>query len=120
MGPAIYSNDPQVMVARGLDHNFVLDGPSGEDPRLALRLTDPRSGRQLEVRTTEPGVQLYSTNNVGGGLDAGDGRTIRQSDALAIETEHFPDSPQQAGLPFHRVAARRDFPLGHGICLLHR
>lgn len=99
MLPTIYSNDPQVMLAKGLDHNFVIDGPSGGAPRLALRLTDPGSGRQLEVRTSEPGVQLYSTNNVGGTTDAGDGMTIRQTDALAIETQHFPDSPNKPNFP---------------------
>ncbi len=98
MRATIYSTDPQVMLARGLDHNFVLDGMSGGAARLALRLTDPGSGRQLEVRTSEPGVQLYSTNGAGG-TDAGDGMTIRQSDALAIETEHFPDSPNKPDFP---------------------
>jgi len=95
---AIYSSDPQIMLGHGLDHNLVLDGPSGGKPRLAVRLTDPRSGRQLEVRTTEPAVQLYSTNSAGG-TDAGDGLTIRQSDAIAIETEHFPDSPNKPNFP---------------------
>ncbi|MBO9575744.1 MAG: galactose mutarotase [Sphingobium sp.] len=98
MLPAIYSTDPQVMLAKGLDHNLVLDGPSGGKPRLALRLTDPGSGRQLEVRTTEPAVQLYSTNGAGG-TDAGDGMTIRQSDGLAIETENFPDAPNKPNFP---------------------
>lgn len=96
---AIYSTHPQIMLAKGLDHNFVLDGASGAAPRVAVRLSDPRSGRQLEVRTTEPAVQLYSTNGIGGTIDAGDGRTIRQSDALAIETEHFPDSPNKPNFP---------------------
>ena len=95
----IYSSDPQVVLAKGLDHNFVIDGTPGGAPRLALRLTDPKSGRQLEVRTSEPGVQLYSTNNVGGTTDSGDGMTIRQTDALAIETEHFPDSPNKPNFP---------------------
>ncbi len=96
---AIYSTHPQIVLAKGLDHNFVLDGASGAAPRVAVRLTDPKSGRQLEVRTTEPAVQLYSTNGIGGTIDAGDGRTIRQSDALAIETEHFPDSPNKPDFP---------------------
>jgi aldose 1-epimerase len=97
--PTIYSTDPQVMVARGLDHNFVIDGHDGNSLRPAVRLSDPKSGRQLEVRTTEPGVQLYSTNGIGGTIDAGNGLTIRQSDALAIETQHFPDSPNKPDFP---------------------
>jgi aldose 1-epimerase len=98
LGDVVYSSDPQVTLAHGLDHNFVLDGPSGGAPRVAVRLTDPASGRRLEVRTSEPAVQLYSTNGAGGTV-AGDGRTIRQGDALAIETEHFPDSPNKPNFP---------------------
>jgi aldose 1-epimerase len=98
MRDIIYATHPQVMLAKGLDHNFVLDGASGGKPRVAIRLTDPKSGRQLEVRTTEPAVQLYSTNGAGG-TDAGNGMTIRQSDGLAIETEHFPDSPNKPDFP---------------------
>ena len=99
MRGAIYSTEPQIVLARGLDHNFVLDDFDGKSLRVAVRLTDPDSGRQLEVRTTEPGVQLYSTNGIGGTIDAGDGMTIRQSDALAIETQHFPDSPNKPDFP---------------------
>jgi aldose 1-epimerase len=98
LGDVVYSSDPQVTLAHGLDHNFVLDGASGGAPRVAVRLTDPASGRRLEVRTSEPAVQLYSTNGAGGAI-AGDGRTIRQGDALAIETEHFPDSPNKPNFP---------------------
>ncbi len=95
----IYSNHPQMLLAKGLDHNFVLDGASGKAPRLAARLTDPGSGRQLEVRTTEPAVQIYSSNNMFGSSLDGDGRAMRQSDAIAFETEHFPDSPNKPGFP---------------------
>lgn len=98
LGDVVYSSDPQVTLAHGLDHNFVLDGASGGTPRVAVRLSDPTSGRRLEVRTSEPAVQLYSTNGAGGAI-AGDGRTIRQGDALAIETEHFPDSPNKPNFP---------------------
>ena len=99
MRETIYSTDPQVMLARGLDHNFVIDGFDGTSLRPAVRLSDPQSGRQLEVRTTEPGVQLFSTNGMGGTIDAGRGMTIRQADALAIETQHFPDSPNKPNFP---------------------
>ncbi|OJY71217.1 MAG: hypothetical protein BGP16_11565 [Sphingobium sp. 66-54] len=95
----IYSNHPQMLLAKGIDHNFVLDGESGKVPRVAVRLTDPGSGRQLEVRTTEPAVQIYSSNNMFGSIIDGDGRAMRQSDAIAFETEHFPDSPNKANFP---------------------
>jgi len=95
----IYSSHPQMLLAKGIDHNFVLDGESGKAPRVAVRLTDPGSGRQLEVRTTEPAVQIYSSNNMFGSMVDGDGRAMRQSDAIAFETEHFPDSPNKANFP---------------------
>lgn len=95
----IYSNHPQMLLAKGIDHNFVLDGESGKAPRLAVRLTDPGSGRQLEVRTTEPAVQIYSSNNMFGTIVDADGRAMRQSDAIAFETEHFPDSPNKPQFP---------------------
>jgi aldose 1-epimerase len=88
-----------MLLARGIDHNFVLDRTSTERPGVAVRLTDPASGRQLEVRTTEPAVQIYSGNSLFGSVVGGDGRTLRQGDGIAFETEHFPDSPNKPGFP---------------------
>jgi aldose 1-epimerase len=99
IGDRVYSSDPQMLLAKGLDHNFVIDGKPGGEPRVAARLTDPKSGRQLEVRTSEPGVQIYSSNNMFGSTVDGDGRAMRQSDAIAFETEHFPDSPNKPNFP---------------------
>jgi aldose 1-epimerase len=99
IGERIYSSHPQMVLARGLDHNFVLDGPSGAGARPAVRLYDPGSGRRLEVRTSEPGVQVYTANKLLGSQVDADGRTMRQGDAVAIETQHFPDSPNQPHFP---------------------
>jgi aldose 1-epimerase len=99
IGDRVYSSDPQMLLAKGLDHNFVIDEEPGKKPRVAARLTDPKSGRQLEVRTTEPGVQIYTSNNMFGSTVDGDGRAMRQSDAIAFETEHFPDSPNKPNFP---------------------
>jgi aldose 1-epimerase len=98
IGDRIYSDDPQMLIARGLDHNFVLDKPAGA-MALAVRLHDPRSGRILEVRTTEPGVQIYSANFFNGTTLGTSSHTLRQGDGLAIETQHFPDSPHQPNFP---------------------
>lgn len=99
VGDRIYSADPQMMLAKGLDHNFVLDKPAGVAVPAAVRLHDLKSGRILEVRTTEPGVQIYSSNNLFGSMAGANGRTLRQGDALAFETEHFPDSPNKPNFP---------------------
>jgi len=99
VGERIYSTHPQMLLARGLDHNFVLDKPAGVAVPVAVRLSDPRTGRQMEVRTTEPGVQIYSANGMNGSTLGANGRTVRQGDGLAFETEHFPDSPNKPNFP---------------------
>jgi aldose 1-epimerase len=91
----------QLVLAHGYDHNFVLNRPSSEDAQLILaaRAEDPLSGRVLEVLTTEPGVQFYSGNFLTGALVGPSGRTYRQGDGFTLETQHFPDSPNQPGFP---------------------
>jgi aldose 1-epimerase len=82
----------------------VLDDAAGGDgrgvrPRPAARLVAPRSGRVLEIETTEPGVQFYAGNQLDGTLVGSAGRTYRQSDGLCLETQHFPDSPNRPDFP---------------------
>jgi aldose 1-epimerase len=85
-------NDPV-----GYDHNFVLDG-SSEDKVLAAKLLDPKTGRSLEVLTTEPGVQFYTGNFLNGTLKSGDFTYVKNS-GMCLETQHFPDSPNQPNFP---------------------
>ena len=96
IGARIRSGEQQMLYARGYDHNFVLRKPAGDPLQLALRMYDPVSGRLLELRTTEPGIQVYSANHFNGTLVSAAGSTIRQGDGLALETEHFPNSPNEA------------------------
>jgi len=81
----------------GYDHNFILDG-SSEEKMLAAKLMDPKSGRSLEVITTEPGVQFYTGNFLDGTLVSGN-ITYVKNYGLCLETQHFPDSPNQPGFP---------------------
>ncbi len=86
----------------GFDHNFVLDsdGLKNQDGlHLAAKLTDPLSGRQLEVWTTEPGIQFYSGNFLDGTLKLGDSKPISKHGALCLETQHFPNSPNEPAFP---------------------
>lgn len=99
IGAHIRSSEQQMLYARGYDHNFVLRKPAGEPLPLALRMYDPASGRLLELRTTEPGLQVYSAQHMNGSLVSAAGTTIRQSDGLALETEHFPNSPNEPRFP---------------------
>ena len=94
IGTRVDSQEAQMQLARGLDHNFVLNGGD-----WAARLTDPASGLVLEVQTSEPGCQVYSTNNVKGVQRNAAGAIIQPRDGLALETQHFPDSPNQPGFP---------------------
>ena len=66
---------------------------------LAAVLRDPSSGRQLAISTTEPGIQFYSGNFLDGSLYGTSGRAYRQGDGLALETQHFPDSPNRPNFP---------------------
>jgi aldose 1-epimerase len=99
IGARIRSSEQQMLYARGYDHNFVLRKPAGDPVPLAVRMYDPASGRLLEVRTTEPGVQIYSGNHFNGAYSSATGGTIRQGDGLAIETQHFPNSPNEPRFP---------------------
>ncbi|MFR0352369.1 aldose epimerase family protein [Streptomyces sediminimaris] len=78
-------------VGAGYDHNFVLDGGVTEAPREVAELYDPASGRVMTVETTEPGLQLYTADHLGGPFAPGDG--------IALETQHHPDSPNHPDFP---------------------
>ena len=93
----------------GYDHNFVLDGPLGA-MRLAAVLYDPASGRRMRVHTDQPGVQLYTSNFVWGQTCKG-GQVYCKHSAVCLETQHFPDSPNQAAVPVNGPAARGNVPL---------
>ncbi len=99
IGAHIRADDQQLIWAQGYDHNWVLNKQGdATGPQLAVRAYDPASGRTLECATTEPGVQIYTANFVKG-IYAGNGGIYRQTDAFTLETQHFPDSPNQPGFP---------------------
>jgi aldose 1-epimerase len=99
IGAHLRSSEPQMLYAQGYDHNFVLRKPAGDPLPLAVRMYDPVSGRVLELSTTEPGVQVYSANHMNGAVVSAVGTTIRQGDGLALETEHYPNSPNEPRFP---------------------
>lgn len=91
----------QLVIGRGYDHNWVLDRRDSSHTRLevAARAVDPASGRRLTVLTTEPGLQFYGGNFLDGSLVGTSGRMYRQGDGFALETQHFPDSPNHPNFP---------------------
>ena len=85
-------------VKGGYDHNYVLNGPAGK-LSLAARVKDPKSGRVMEVLTSQPGVQLYTANFLDGKTVGVGGKAYGRHAALCLETQHFPDSPHQPDFP---------------------
>jgi len=85
-------------VPGGYDHNFVLNSKDGS-LKLAAVLTDSISGRKLEVYTTQPGLQFYTGNFLNGSIQTSDGKAIGKNAALCLETQHFPDSPNEPSFP---------------------
>lgn len=97
IGARINQNDEQMVLGKGYDHNFVIN-QTGKNPELAARVREPESGRIMEVYTTEPGVQFYSGNFLDG-VAGKNGHIYKQRFGFCLETQHFPDSPNQPGFP---------------------
>jgi len=98
IGARIGADHAQLKYGNGYDHNWVLNGSAGQ-LRHAAKLEDPRSGRTLDVSTTEPGVQFYTGNFLDGTLTGRSGRVYKQRYGLCLETQHFPDSPNHQNFP---------------------
>jgi len=98
IGARINEDNQQLKNGKGYDINYILDrkGPGLE---LAARAYDPESGRELEVYTTEPGIQLYSGNFLDGSVHGKGGVAYGPRSAFCLETQHYPDSPNQPGFP---------------------
>lgn len=99
IGKHLRSDFEQMVYARGYDHNWVLDAGGPSTPAFAASVSDPRSGRVLTVDTTQPGLQFYSANSLDGSAVGASGHAYRQTDAFALEAEHFPDSPNHPAFP---------------------
>jgi aldose 1-epimerase len=99
IGTRIDAKEAQLTLGHGYDHNWVLNDAHGKSKlRLAARLAEPGSGRVVEVHTTQPGLQFYSGNFMNG-KPAGQGSVYAYRTGLCLETQHFPDSPNQPAFP---------------------
>lgn len=99
IGARIGTRAEQLALAGGYDHNFVLDRADDGALALAARVHEPTSGRILEVRTTQPGMQLYSGNFLDGSITGKGGRRYGHRSGFCLETQHFPDSPNEPAFP---------------------
>ena len=98
IGSRIQQAHDQIVIGEGYDQNFVLNG-SGPGLHVAARVVEPRSGRTLEVATTQPGLQFYSGNRLDGSIAGKGGQVYVRRAGLCLETQHFPDSPNQPAFP---------------------
>lgn len=99
IGERIDVDNAQLKLGGGYDHNWVLNGANGT-LKMAAKAVDPASGRTLTVSTTQPGVQFYTGNSmVEGALTGTGGKPYPRRGAFCLETQHYPDSPNQSGFP---------------------
>jgi len=105
VGDALNSDFPEIVLHNGMDINFVIDGEPGK-LRPAARLEDPKSGRAMEVLTTQPGIQIFSDNKKAPSVGKGGKEYVNHS-ALTFETQHFPDSPNRPEFPSTEVTPTR-------------
>jgi aldose 1-epimerase len=98
IGAQIDADDEQLRGPRGYDHNYVLNHAPGK-LAFAARVVDPQSGRIMEIRTTEPGIQFYTANTMGGSERGKGGHVYAARTALCLEPGHFPDSPNHLEFP---------------------
>jgi aldose 1-epimerase len=99
IGARIDAHDEQIKLGGGYDHNFVLRRKVGDPISLAARVVEPKTGRVMEVWTTEPGVQFYTGNFLDGSASGKGGISYTKRSAFCLETQHFPDSPNQLKFP---------------------
>lgn len=98
IGARIAADDEQIRFGGGYDHNFVLDRPQ-DGMAHAARVFEPGSGRLLDVWTSEPGIQFYSGNFLDGTITGKSGHVYQHRSGFCLETQHYPDSPNQPGFP---------------------
>ncbi len=101
IGALLRQDHPQILRARGYDHNFCLNGhdPQAKASRLAAKLSDPVSGRSMEIWSDQPGIQFYSGNFLDGTLRGKGGVLYRMGDGLCLEPQAWPNSPNRPDFP---------------------
>ena len=109
IGARLHSAYQQMVYAHGYDHNFVLNKRPGDGVTFAARGYDPRTGRVIDCFTTEPGVQVYTSNGMNGSVVGSSGTAYRQTEGFTLETQHFPDSPNKPNFPTTELKPGQEF-----------
>jgi aldose 1-epimerase len=103
VGVRLHDAVEQIQIRQGYDHCYCLRGGAVDEPRFAARVEDPKSGRAFELWTNQPGVQFYSGNFLNGTVTGKYGRIYRQYDALCLEPQVYPDTPNRPDFPSARL-----------------
>jgi aldose 1-epimerase len=109
IGARLNSAFQQMVFAHGYDHNFVLNRRPGDSITFAARAYDPHTGRLIDCFTTEPGVQVYTSNGMNGSVVGSSDTAYRQTEGFTLETQHFPDSPNKPNFPTTELKPGQDF-----------
>ncbi|WP_235996758.1 aldose epimerase family protein [Pseudoxanthomonas beigongshangi] len=102
-------SEPQLLHGRGYDHNWVISREPAKEAREVARVHDPRSGRVMSLVSAQPGLQFYSGNFLDGTTVGKSGRVYRQGDAIALEPQLFPDTPNQPAFGSARLAPGQQY-----------
>lgn len=113
IGAELEVKDQQLDYGMGYDHNFVLE-QNGEGLNYAAKVVEPNSGRAMEVYTNEPGMQFYGGNFLDGSIVGKEGKAYEFRTAFCLETQHFPDSPNQPNFPSTRLDPGEEY---YSICV---
>ena len=108
VGARIDADNEQLKLGHGYDHNWVLDAKGGKVAEAA-EVYESSSGRVLKVLTNQPGVQFYSGNFLDGTIKGKEGKIYVRRGGLCLETQHFPDSPNQPSFPTTTLKAGQKF-----------
>jgi aldose 1-epimerase len=109
IGDRIDADFEQLKHGGGYDHNWVLNKDTGSELTLAAKISAPKTGIAMEVWTTEPGIQFYAGNFLNGKVTGKEGKTYPYRGAFCLETQHFPDSPNQPNFPSVRLDPEQEY-----------
>lgn len=99
IGARINSDHQAIVLAKGYDHNYVLKKNKEKQMTIAAVVHEPTTGRVMTVKTSEPGLQFYTSNFLDGGENGKSGKPLNYRESFCLETQHFPDSPNHDNFP---------------------
>lgn len=109
IGARIDAKEQQIQLGGGYDHNFIIDNTAAGKMSFVAEVYAPKSGRWMTVHSTEPGVQFYTGNFLDGSIKGKGGKAYTRRMAFCLETQHYPDSPNQPKFPSTKLEAGKKY-----------